>query len=205
MAAVKPAPQYSQGLATAEGIFAEIDTVLSRHNQKTALKITLPLQEKIQDLLPALGIRLDEAQLRVIVPEIAAETTRQFFEDAAKIQTPKQINDIVADSLAQTIITHPQIAPQLKVDETKILEKAFKQTAEVARQNQTDLEKAAVLANLQKVAGLETNTQNVKELISQVVEGSIETGPAPLTPPEQREALKPHLETYLGKCISKIF
>lgn len=213
MAAVKPQvviqkpPQYTRGTVSALGVLAELATIepiLQRHRQKTALKITLPLQEKIRDLLPTLGVKLPEEQQGVIVPQIATETARQFFEDAAKIQAEGEINTIVADSLTQTLTANPQIAPQLKDDETKIFEKVYTQTAPIVSQNQVVLEQTAVLSNLARIASLDARNQDVQILISQSIEDTVEAQ-APLTPPEAQARIKADLGGYLTNYKQELF
>lgn len=197
----KPAPTYSKGRVSAEGVFAEIDTILANHRQKTQLKIALPLQEKIAQLLPTLGIKNVSGET---VNELAQETIRQTFEDIHKVQATDQINIIVADSLAQTLITHPEIAPQIKAEATEVFQKAFEQTGSVTSQNQQDLEKAAVLANLEKIASLDAANQDTKELIAKSAETTAETQ-APLSTPQQREEMKTTLAKYISTYKEELF
>lgn len=198
MPATKPAPPYSQGKVSALGVFAEIDTILARHRQKTSLATALPLQEKISRVLPTLGIKnISEEKLQQITSDIAQETISQTLEDVAKAQTPEQISLVLADSLTQSIINHPDLALRIKAgDDTKVFTKIVPHAQEVANQNLDILEKAAVLANLDNIAKIQDQTEQIKDLIAGSVEQTAETE-APLTPPAQREALKADLANYL--------
>lgn len=191
-------PQYSQGQVTARGVFAEIDTLLARHRQKTSLTLDLPLQEKVQSILPTLGIKnIPQEKLNQIASDVAGQTLNQTLEDIAKVQTPEQISLVLADSLTQSIINHPDLAGKIKAeDDTKVFTKIVPHAQEVASQNQDILEKAAVLANLDNIAKIQDQTEQIKNLIAGSVEQTAETE-APLTPPAQKEALKADLANYL--------
>lgn len=193
----KPAPPYSKGRVSALGVFAEIATILARHRQKTSLAISLPLQEKIRSALPALGIKnIPPEKLNQIVLEITQETTTQTLEDLAKVETPEQIIVVLADNLTGAIINHPELAAQIKIDDTKIFTRIIPQAQEIYTQNQDVLEKAAVLANLSSIAKLQVGNAQVKNLINNSVEQTVEIE-APLTPPKQREVAKADLANYL--------
>lgn len=193
----KPAPPYAKGRVSALGVFSGIDTVLARHRQKTSLAISLPLQGKIRVFLSTLGIKnIPPEKLNQIVAEIAQETIAQTFEDLARVETPEQIIVVLADSLTQAIINHPDLANQIKVGDNKIFTKIVPQAQEIYTQNQDVLEKAAVLTNLSSIAKLQVGSAQVKNLINDSVEQTVEIE-APLTPPKQREVAKADLANYL--------
>lgn len=200
-----PAPTTtSQGRVSALGILAEIDTVLENHKNSISPKLTSDLSPKIKELLPKLGIKnLSEEQLNKISQEVASETSRQTLDEASKIQNVDQINDLVADSLTQTLITHPEIANQLKEDPSKIFEKVAGQTKEVTSANQDNLEKAAVLANLENISRLKKPTEEVAQIVADSARDAVESQ-TPLAEPALNETLKGNLKTYLSEYVDQI-
>lgn len=197
-------PQYAKGRVSAFGVLAEIDTVLQNHKNSFSPKLTGDLSPKIKELLPKLGIKnLSDEQLSRIAQEVAAETSRQTLEDAHKIQNVSQINDLVADSLTQTLITHPEIVAKIKSDPTKVFEKVWEQTKDVSNKNQGDLEKAAVLANLDQIAQLQKPNQQIEETITTVARDAVEAQ-EPLGQSALQENVKGSLKTYLSKYVEDV-
>lgn len=186
------------------GVLAELETIepfLEKHMQEFQPRLAESLAPQIEKLLPELGVKNTPAQT---IEEIATETARQVFEDAAKIKTAPQIDSTVVDSLAQTIITHPQIAPQVKAEDAQLLEKTYRQIAQVTEQNRAELEKTAVLASLQKIAAINTKAPDVKTQLSQNVEDLFEIHSA-LTPPNVREETKTNIADFISNYQKELF
>lgn len=206
MAAPKPvypakggahAPQYSRGRVSTEGVFAEINTILARHRQKTTSALSPVIQQKITSILPALGVKnIPDEKLKQIVTEVADQTLDHTLEDLKTIEDPAQISVSVYDNLVEALRNHPDLENQIKANDKKILETIAPQAEEIATKNQEVLEKAAVLANIENIAKIQDNGEEVKELIDDSVSQSVETD-APLEDPEQREVLATNLSGYL--------
>ena len=149
--ASRPAPtKATRGKVGALGVLAELESIepiLRKHQQEVAPKLSQSLQSKIEAILPKVTKGLDRNQIATIAQEIATETARESLENVAKIQDLSQINQVLADSLTQSIIAHPQIT-EVKTSEGKLYEQVFNQTQDIAQANQPDLEKAAVLGEI---------------------------------------------------------
>ena len=193
----------TRGKVSALGVLAELESIepiLRKHQQEVAPKLSQSLQQKVEEILPKIGARgLDKNQIPTIAQEIAAETARETLENVAKIQDISQINQVLADSLTQSIIAHPQIA-EVKTSEGKLYEQVSNQTQDIAQANQPDLEKTAVLGAISQIAELKKPDQQALEFISDQVEQTVETQ-APLTPPEERSYLTGALGTYLATYV----
>ncbi|OGD87498.1 hypothetical protein A2870_04075 [Candidatus Curtissbacteria bacterium RIFCSPHIGHO2_01_FULL_41_11] len=189
---------------SALGVLAEIDTVLENHKNSISPKLTADLSPKIKELLPKLGIKnLSEEQLNKIAQEVAVETSRQTLEDAHKIQNVSQINDLVADSLTQTLITHPEIAGKIKDEPTKVFQKIWGQTKEISTSNQNDLEKAAALANLDEIAELQKPDQAVEEALTTSARDTVESQ-EPLGGSQLQENIKGNFKSYLSDYVKEV-
>lgn len=187
----------SRGKVSAFGVLAELETIeplLQKHNQESSQKLRDGLAPQIKKLMPILGLNNINDQ---VVSEIAQETARQVLEDVAKIQNPEETILVVADSLTQTIVTHPDISKQLKLEDQKVFETVAPQLKEVVDANQKDLEKAAVLGNLKQIAKFQKPDENLLATVSQNVQETVEAN-APLASPEVQEQIKASLGTYLA-------
>src|SRR3972149_7531943 len=192
----------TRGKVSALGVLAELESIepiLRKHQQEVAPKLSQSLQSKIEAILPKVTKGLDRNQIATIAQEIATETARESLENVAKIQDLSQINQVLADSLTQSIIAHPQIT-EVKTSEGKLYEQVFNQTQDIAQANQPDLEKTAVLGAISQIAKLKKPDQQTLEIISDQVGQAIETQ-APLTPPETQSYLTGALGTYLATYV----
>ena len=193
-----PAPPAAKprGHVTAEGVFEELSIVRPRllaHQQTLAPKLIPPLAARIKYILPALGVKFEGSQLNTVSQEIAAETARETLENLGRIQDTAQIPQLVADSLTQSIVTHPAINPDLNqiaqekppksADEEKIYQKVEGDAQQITKEHATDLEQAAVLKNIDNIADLATNKQN-----QQVTENEINNFVQENTPSNQQSS-----------------
>jgi len=196
--ALTPKPKVS-----ALGVLAELESIepiLAKHRLEATPKLEESLQQKVEAILPKIGARgLDKNQIPQIAKEIAQETARETLENVAKIQDVSQINQVLADSLTQSIIAHPQIA-EVKTSEGKLYEQVFNQTQDIVQANHADLEKAAVLGAISQIAKLKKPDQQTLEIISDQVGQTIQTQ-APLTSPETQGYLTGALGTYLTTYV----
>ena len=177
-----PAPPSTppRGRVTAEGVFAELAVVkpqLEKHQQILASKLIPPLAERAKNIISGLKTDIKSEQtLEQVASEVATETVRQSFENLGKLQDKAQIPQVLADSLTSSIVTHPNVnfdldkvieakKPLPSADEEKIYKKAQKEVAEIAKDQATDLEKAAVLQHLASLAD-----QSAKDIAPQIVE-----------------------------------
>ncbi|MDZ4209562.1 MAG: hypothetical protein U1C56_00115, partial [Candidatus Curtissbacteria bacterium] len=108
-----------------------------------------------------------------------------------------------ADSLTQTLITHPEIVAKIKADPVKVFEKVWEQTKDISNKNQGDLEKAAVLANLEQIAQLQKPNQQIEETISTAARDAVEAQ-EPLGESALQENVKGSLKTYLSKYVEDV-
>jgi len=198
---VRP-PRKTRGYVSAQGVSAEIETIepiLRKHQQEAALKISQSLQQKVEAILPKVTKNLEKDQIPQVAQEIATETVRETLENLAKIQDLSQVNQVIADSLTQSIIAHPQI-PQIKITQEELYAQSFEQTKDTVQANSQNLEKAAVLGSIAQVAELKKPNQQALEFISDQVRQTIETQ-APLTPPATQGYLTGALGTYLTTYV----
>src|SRR3989344_9563973 len=178
-----PAPPAAKprGHVTAEGVFEELSIVRPRllaHQQTLAPKLIPPLAARIKYILPALGVKFEGSQLNTVSQEIAAETARETLENLGRIRDTAQIPQVVANSLSQSIVTHPAINPDLNqiaqgkppksADEEKIYQKVEGDAQQITKEHATDLEQAAVLKNIDNIADLTKNSQNQAIIEEQV-------------------------------------
>src|SRR3972149_10229005 len=126
---------------SALGVLAElegIEPILKKHRQEAAGKISQSLQSKIEAMLPKIvGKSLEKEQIGQVAQEIATETARETLENVARIQDLSQVNQVFADSLTQSIITHPQI-PEIKTTQEELYAQSSAQT-DIVQANLPDL------------------------------------------------------------------
>lgn len=194
-----PSPAPSPKVSTL-GVLAELESIepiLKKHRQETVAKLSGDLNQKVRTILPSLGIKsTNEEEFLKTVAEIAQETAQEVTENVAQIQDPIQINQVIADSLTQSIIAHPQIS-NLKLKEEKLYAKIFEQTQSIAQTRQQNLEKAAILGQIEKAAKLQKPDSQTLNLVSDQIEQIVELESA-LTLPEERTFLKASLAAYLA-------
>lgn len=196
-----PAPRVS-GL----GVLAELESIepiLKSHQEEFTPKLAQSLDEEVKSILPAFGIK-DEAKKTEVAAQIAQESAREIYQNAARIQDLSQLNQVVADSLTQSLITHPETAQKAgRQGEEKIYNAFSDKATGIVAKNQQDLEKAAVLGNLAATAKIEKPDQNLLASISRYVDETVETQ-APLLSDTQRNQLKGNLANYL-QSYKRIF
>ncbi|MCR4324706.1 MAG: hypothetical protein NUV69_03385 [Candidatus Curtissbacteria bacterium] len=181
----------------------EIEPLLKHHTEIIKPELNGALQEKIVALLPTIGVtNLNHEELLKVATEISQESAREIFENLATIQDAAQINQVVADSVTQTILVHPQ-TQQVKIPEEKLYDMIEKETTVVATNPSLNLEQVAVLGNLEKVAKLSAPNSQIPEKIELAVEEVIQSQ-APLTTQTRQVDLELDLGTYLGNYQAQI-
>ncbi len=208
----QPVPRYSRGRVSAMGVLAELESIepiLRIHQQEAQSQLSQGLDPKIRQILPSLGIKsTNEEQFLKIVGEVSQEAARQTIEDAARIQSPQDVEAVVADSISETLSTHPELSGQLSQSQEEILTKVLPQIQDVVAKNQKSLEQAAVLTTAAQIANLKSENPNVQDLISTSVERASEDQSA-LLDPQSREILKTdlgknYLKTYQSEFFEKL-
>ena len=207
--ATRPVTPSSEKKVSALGVLAElegIEPILKQHRQEAAGKISQSLQSKIEAMLPKIvGKSLEKEQIGQVAQEIAAETARETLENVARIQDLSQVNQVFADSLTQSIITHPQI-PEIKTTQEELYAQSSAQT-DIVQANLPDLEKEAVLGKLAEIAKLKKPSEQTDKLISALASQAIESQ-HPLATPSYATAiegsLKQYLATYAGNLEGEI-
>lgn len=193
-----PSPK---GKVSGLGVLAELEIIeplLAKHRQEASQKLSADLRETIKTLLPEIGVKnLKGGQLDQISAEVAQETARQALEDVVKIQSPNDTLIIVSDSLTQSLITHPEVAPEIKSTEEKVFETVAERTQGVVSKNQPDLEKAAVLGALVEINQLGKPNQKMLEEIAENAQRTVE-GQAPLASLAAQEQIKTSMKDYLA-------
>ncbi len=182
-APTKPPSVQPREQITAEGVFAELAVVkpiLAAHQQTLASKLIPPLAERAKNIISGLKTDIRSQQtLEQVSNEVASETAREVFENLGKIQDKAQIPQVLADSLTSSIVTHPNVNPDLDVvtdtkkppasaDEEKIYEKAAKQVSSITKGYDSDLQKAAVLKNLSNLSSLGRDAASRQVVSTQV-------------------------------------
>jgi hypothetical protein len=182
------------------GVLAELETVeplLRKHRLQAQENLAQSLDAKVRQILPSLGIKsTNEEQFLKIVNEVARETARQALEDVGRIEVKEQIPEVVADSLTQTIINHPDLESQISLPPEEVFQKVYKSSEEISRQHEQPLEQAAALGNLAQIAKLEKPNQDIKNRISQSAQNIVEAESA-LGGSGLEELVKSNLGLYL--------
>src|SRR3989338_7512925 len=156
----KPAQNTSSSL--------EISTLqkdLASHQSAVSQKLAATLEAKIRQTLNRVVSGVDKSTVSRLAAEIAAESSRDILENIAKINNFNEANTVIADSLTQSIVAHPQLEGKLKINEGKIFEELLKQTQDVAQAHQQDLAKAAVLGSIGAIARLEKPDEQLRTLV----------------------------------------
>lgn len=188
---------------SALGILAQIDIVLQRHRQQFSPQLSSHLSKKVAIILPTLGVKLDNQKLAQISSEISKETTRESLENLGRAQSPDQIQQIITDSLTQSIIAHPQLESVVNMPEEQIYQTAQAQVQDVVKNHQPALEKAAVLTKLSQAARLQKPDQTILSFASDQVEETLEVT-SPLMPPESRSEIKAAISSYIQTYPQKL-
>ena len=204
-------PRETMGHVSALGVLAELETIepaLRKHQQEAAQKLTQTLTEKVKTVLPTLTrTRFDDATLTKIASEVAQESAPEILENVSKIQNFAQAPQVVADSLTQSIVAHPQLDGQLKTGEEKIFEKLTKQAQDVTTTHQQDLSKAAVLGAIVNITKLEKPNEQIQTLAKDTVDQVVESQ-YPLAPPEVNQTLYGNtagfLQTYVDNFKKQV-
>src|SRR3989344_2190583 len=106
-------PIETRGHVSAQGVLAELETIepaLRKHQSEAAARLSQTLTEKVKTVLPTLTrTRLDDATLTKIASEVAQESATDILENIPKIQDFAQAPQVVADSLTQSIVAHPDL------------------------------------------------------------------------------------------------
>ena len=195
----------TRGQVTASGVFAEINAALASHQQTFAPKLIPSLAERVKNILPSTGVKIQDPQvLERISAEIAAETVNEAFENLGKIQESTQIPQVLADSLTRSITTHPDINPTLTdaIDEEKIAKKAQREIAPIVKEHQADLEKAAVLKNLDNLSQLPTAART-HEIASEEVQNYVYEHDLP-DPANTKEGLVGKVGTFSATYLDNL-
>ncbi len=204
----KSPPRPTRGQVTAEGVFAELSVikpVLIKHQQELAPKLETSIYERAKNIVPSLNKNLTEEQVDTVSREIARESVRETFENLGRAQNPSQIPEVIADSITRSVITHPQINPTLdniftekpakNADEEKIRMETLKSAGELSKEHQQDLEKTAVLKNLENISDLTQKAQNTTTVDEQI-DGFIQANSLP-DPQSSKEAIRSQVGSYL--------
>src|SRR3989338_4550725 len=211
------AAKAAKGRPSALGVLAEleaIEPILRKHQQETAVKLTSALTPQVQTLITSLGIKdIPQDQLAKISEEIANEVTRETLENIPKIADLAQTQDVITDSVIQTLIADPDLGPaisksfpaknpdktlppEIQLNEEKLIQKVTPITSQIAESLKPQLEKSAVLGSLTELSTFRKPSQETLNTISDNVKQIIETS-APLATPQSQEILKASLGTYL--------
>ncbi len=195
------AAKAAKGRPSALGILAELETIeplLRKHNLETSAKLKETLTPQVKSVITSLGIKdLPADQLENLSQEIAREVARETLENVPKIADVAQAQDVITDSLVQTLQVDPILSSKVaKISEQKLVEKSTQIADQIAETHQKDLEKTAVLGSITEIASLGKPTQDDLQTISEIVEQTVEAQ-APLTIPTDRQSLKGSLLVYL--------
>lgn len=193
---------------SALGVLAEleaIEPILRKHNLETSAKLGQSLKPQVQSLITQLGVKdLPQDQFENLSQGIAQEVARETLENVPKIADLAQIPDVVTDSLVQTLLVDPALAPRLqKLDEVKLVEKAAGIADQISQAHNQDLEKSAVLGSLAEISKLAKPNQEILDTIAANVQQIVETH-APLTPPQNQQILTASLGTYLVSYLDEV-
>lgn len=188
----------------------EISTLqkdLASHQSEVSQKLAATLEAKISQTLNRVVSGVDKSTVSRLAAEIAAESSRDILENIAKINNFNEANTVIADSLTQSIVAHPELDGKLKINEGKIFAGLLKQTQDVAQAHQNDLAKAAVLGSIVNIARLEKPDEQLRTLVVGAVDQAVATR-MPLAKPDVNQTLYGNtsgfLQTYLGNLNARI-
>jgi murein DD-endopeptidase MepM/ murein hydrolase activator NlpD len=202
-------PIETRGHVSAQGVLAELETIepaLRKHQQEAAQKLTQTLTEKVKTVLPTFTrTRFDDATLTKIATEIATESAPEILENLPKIQDPTQIPQLtsdIADVLAQNIAAHSDLEGKLKTGDEETFNKLTKnkQIQEVAPALKPELEKVAVLAQINHITNLENPNQQIRSVINIAVDHTVELHD-PLASPKARQAHQSSADRFLKNYV----
>ncbi len=152
-----PATAPPKGKVTAQGVFAELNTVkpiLDSHTQYFAPKLQTALKDRVEYIIPKLKIKTENPeQLEAISTQVAQGATAHIFANIGRIQETEQIPQVIADSIATTIDADPRLKTD-KIDKEKIYQKAEESAEEIAATHAPDLENAATLGDINNIRSL---------------------------------------------------
>ncbi len=181
------------------GILAEIDVITQRHKKDLSQKLALPLEAKTRSALIRLGVKNPS---QTLVNRIVFETTRNTANSIAQAKSTSDFTPIIASKFTESALQDPEVA-QKNSDSNKIYDIAQEETADVVADNSKDLERAAVLGNLQEISKLQNPTAQTQEIITNSADDSIRIQ-APLMPPDEAGEIKEALFAYASVYPQKI-
>ncbi len=190
-----PASTPSKNRISARAVLAEIEIIepkLKRHRQEFAPTFSASISGVFPAIFSQLGIKSPPSPQ--ISQSLAAQTVSLSLENIGKVQSTPQLQQLVADAAAQSIINQKEIARGKAA--AQIYEKIQEPIAQVVTENQKGLQEEAVLANIAQIA--KKPDQKTTAIIRDDVESAVESED-PLMSPQELDQLISSVETHLEK------
>ena len=174
------------------------EPLFAQSRQELSPKLSLALTSKAESILKTFGIKNTTKEQ---IDEITKEASRQTLENLAKIQNWSQADQVIIDSLAQSLTARANLwATKTQPPTEKIYQKVEKQIRNLSSSFQQDLEKTAVLGNLASIAKLKKPSQEIQSQVNGLIDQFVE-GQYPLAPLQVNLTLKGNVAGFLQNYI----